>query len=40
VDGYEINRVTYHLGRWIRHGDFFPDWNLRLFRRGAGEWVG
>ena len=40
VDGYEINRVTYHLGRWIRHGDFYPDWKLRLFRRGAGEWVG
>ena len=40
VDGYEINRVTYHLGRWIRHGDFYPDWQLRLFRRGAGEWTG
>jgi glycosyltransferase involved in cell wall biosynthesis len=40
VDGYEINRVTYHLGRWIRHGDFYPDWQLRLFRRGTGEWSG
>jgi glycosyltransferase involved in cell wall biosynthesis len=40
VDGYEINRVTHHLGRWIRHGDFYPDWQLRLFRRGAGEWAG
>jgi glycosyltransferase involved in cell wall biosynthesis len=40
VDGYEINRITYHLGRWIRHGDFYPDWQLRLFRRGAGEWSG
>jgi glycosyltransferase involved in cell wall biosynthesis len=40
VDGYEINRVTHHLGRWIRHGDFYPDWQLRLFRRGAGQWSG
>jgi glycosyltransferase involved in cell wall biosynthesis len=40
VDGYEINRVTYHLGRWIRHGDFYPDWQLRLVRRGTGEWAG
>ena len=40
MDGYEINRVTYHLGRWIRHGDFYPDWQLRLFRRGAGQWSG
>ena len=32
-DGYEVDRVTWHLGRWIRHGDFYPDWTLRLFRR-------
>ncbi len=38
--GMEINRVTWHLGRWIRHGEFFPDWQLRLFRRGEGRWVG
>ena len=31
--GFEVNRLTYHLGRWIRHGDFFPDWVLRVFRR-------
>jgi glycosyltransferase involved in cell wall biosynthesis len=38
--GMEINRVTWHLGRWIRHGEFFPDWQLRIFRRGAGRWEG
>ncbi len=38
--GYELNRLTYHLGRWIRHGDFYPDWQLRLFRREAGRWAG
>ena len=40
VAGFEINRITWHLGRWIRHGEFFPDWQLRLFRRGAGRWAG
>lgn len=40
VAGYEVNRVTYHLGRWIRHGDFFPDWQLRLFRREGARYVG
>jgi glycosyltransferase involved in cell wall biosynthesis len=40
LEGAEVNRVTFHLGRWIRHGDFFPDWQLRLFRRGAGRWSG
>jgi len=39
-DGYEINRLTRHLGRWIRHGDFYPDWKLRLFRRSVARWVG
>src|ERR1035438_3634716 len=23
------------LGRWMRHGGFYPDRKLRLFRRGA-----
>lgn len=37
---YRLNRATYHLGRWIRHGDFYPDWKLRLFRQSKAEWVG
>jgi hypothetical protein len=32
--------VTRHLGRWIRHGDFHPDWQLRAFRRSRGRWAG
>jgi glycosyltransferase involved in cell wall biosynthesis len=32
-DGVELDRVVHHLGRWIRHGDFHPDWQLRAFRR-------
>jgi glycosyltransferase involved in cell wall biosynthesis len=40
ASGYRINRVTWHLGRWIRHGEFFPDWQLRLFQRAAGSWEG
>lgn len=38
--GYEVNRLTYHLGRWLRHGDFYPDWQLRLFRRSEASWQG
>ncbi len=37
---FRLNRVTYHLGRWIRHGDFYPDWKLRLFRRSQARFVG
>jgi glycosyltransferase involved in cell wall biosynthesis len=36
VDGYYIPRKNYFLGRWIRHGGFYPDRKLRLFRRGRG----
>jgi len=38
--GFEINRATWHLGRWIRHGDFYPDWKLRVFRRSRARFVG
>lgn len=40
VGGFEINRMTFHLGRWIRHGDFFPDWVLRVVRRNEVRWEG
>jgi len=40
LGGFELNRVTRHLGRWIRHGDFHPDWQLRAFRRTRGRWAG
>lgn len=40
ADGFFVNRLTHHLGRWIRHGDFFPDWQLRVFRRSRGRWQG
>lgn len=34
-DGYFIPRRNLFLGRWIRHGGYWPDRKLRLFRRGA-----
>jgi glycosyltransferase involved in cell wall biosynthesis len=32
---YWISRLNLYFGRWIRHGGFYPDHKLRLFRRGA-----
>jgi glycosyltransferase involved in cell wall biosynthesis len=32
---YWIPRLNLFFGRWIRHGGFYPDRKLRLFRRGA-----
>jgi len=35
-DGYLIPRRTFFLGKEIRHGGWYPDYNLRLFRNGRG----
>ena len=34
--GYWIPRKNFFLGRWMKHGGFYPDPKLRLIRRGAG----
>ncbi len=36
-NGYQINRITYVGRRRVRHGLWYPDWNLRFFRRTAWE---
>jgi len=36
MSGFWIPRKNFFLGRWIRHGGFYPDPKLRLIRRGAG----
>jgi glycosyltransferase involved in cell wall biosynthesis len=36
ADGFLIRRKNFFLGRWIKHGGFWPDPKLRLFRRGKG----
>lgn len=36
VEGFWIPRKNFFLGRWMRHGGFYPDPKLRVFRRGAG----
>lgn len=39
-DGYRIPRLSFYQGRWIKHSGFYPDRQLRLFRRNRGYWVG
>jgi glycosyltransferase involved in cell wall biosynthesis len=36
ISGYRIPFKHYFLGRWVKHGGFYPDRKLRLFRRGQG----
>ena len=35
--GYWVNRRFIFMGRWIRHCGYYPSWNLRLLKRGCGE---
>ncbi|MEK7162802.1 MAG: glycosyltransferase family 2 protein [Patescibacteria group bacterium] len=34
ISGFYIKRRVYFMGRWIKHGGYYPFWFLRLFRKG------
>jgi glycosyltransferase involved in cell wall biosynthesis len=38
-DGYAVARRNLFWGRWMRHGGLYPDWQVRLLRRGRGRFV-
>jgi glycosyltransferase involved in cell wall biosynthesis len=40
MNGYRIPRRSYYLGRRINHCGFYPDRQLRLFRKALGHWTG
>jgi len=37
--GYAVPRRNVFWGRWVRHGGLYPDWQIRLFRRGKGRFI-
>jgi glycosyltransferase involved in cell wall biosynthesis len=36
--GYRIPRLSTYMGRQIRGGGWYPDWQLRFFNRNSGKW--
>lgn len=38
--GASFPRKVWFLGRWIKHGDWYPDRVLRLYRKDCGRWGG
>ena len=38
ADGYRVPRRTFYMDRWIRGGGWYPDYQLRLFKRNQGDW--
>ena len=40
ISGHYFPRLTFFMGRWMKHTSWYPDWQLRLFRKSRGEWAG
>lgn len=40
ADGYSIARRAFYMGRWIRGGGWYPDRQLRLYKKTQGHWEG
>jgi glycosyltransferase involved in cell wall biosynthesis len=38
LDGYRVARRAFYMGRWIRGGGWYPDYQLRFFNRARGHW--
>lgn len=36
IAGYQVKRQVFFMGRWIRHGGYYPTWLLRVWRKGIG----
>jgi glycosyltransferase involved in cell wall biosynthesis len=39
ASAYRVPRLTWHLGRWIRTTDWYPDYQLRLYDRRRARWA-
>ena len=37
---FNLPRQTLYMGRWLRHGEFYPDHTLRLYTKGCGSYEG
>jgi glycosyltransferase involved in cell wall biosynthesis len=37
---FDFPRYSFYCGRWIRHGDWYPDRVRRLWRKGSAAWAG
>ena len=40
IVGFRMPRLTYHLGRPIRHSGWYPQRRFRLFQKSKAEWQG
>lgn len=38
VHCYKMKRKNHILGKWVKYGGLYPDWEIRLFRKKYGKW--
>ena len=39
IDCFKMPRKNHVLGKWVKHGGLYPDWEYRLFRKDKGLWL-
>jgi glycosyltransferase involved in cell wall biosynthesis len=40
AEGYQFPRKVYYLEKWIEHGEWYPDYKLRLFKKDKSRIAG
>ena len=38
VHCFKMPRKNHVIGRWVKHGGLYPDWQFRLFKKSKGKW--
>ncbi|MBM9501832.1 glycosyltransferase family 2 protein [Leptospira sp. 201903071] len=39
-NGFQVSRLTFHMGRFIRYSGWYPQFRYRVFKKGNAVWVG
>jgi glycosyltransferase involved in cell wall biosynthesis len=39
IDCFKMPRKNHVLGKWVKYGGLYPDWEYRLFRKDKGQWL-
>ncbi|MCO5332613.1 MAG: glycosyltransferase family 2 protein [Pyrinomonadaceae bacterium] len=40
LNGYKVRRKAFYLGRWIEHSGWYPDMQMRFYRKAGSYWDG
>jgi glycosyltransferase involved in cell wall biosynthesis len=38
IHSFRMSRKNHVLGKWVKYGGLYPDWEYRLFRKKEGKW--